>query len=136
MRVAEKVSGLQLDWYREYWVNTTKTIDYAIDSLWEEGGKSKITLKRIGEIPMPVDVVLTFKDGTQQLHYVPMYLMFGEKQAEDNMQRKVYPLWKWTHPTYIIEFDKRLTELITAEIDPSQRMADVDRKNNKLELKW
>ncbi len=136
VRVAEKVSGMQLDWYKEYFVNTTKTIDYAIDSLWEEGGKSKIRLKRIGEMPMPIDVVITFRDGTQQQHYVPMYLMFGQKPAEDTMQRIVYPEWKWTHPTYVIEFDKRLKDLTTVEIDPTQRMADVDRKNNKLELKW
>ena len=42
MRVAEKISGIKLDWYKEYWVNSTKTIDYGIDSLWEEGGKTKI----------------------------------------------------------------------------------------------
>ena len=29
VRVMEKVSGLELDWYREYWVNTTHTVDYA-----------------------------------------------------------------------------------------------------------
>ena len=85
---------------------------------------------------MPIDLVLTFKDGTQQLHYVPMYLMFGEKPSENNLQRITYPSWKWTHPTYVIEFDKRLSELTTVEIDPTQRMADVDRRNNKLELKW
>ncbi len=136
LRIAERVSGLQLDWYKEYWVNGTKTIDYSIDSLWEEGGKSKIRLKRLNEIPMPIDVVLTLKDGTQQMHYIPAYLMFGEKPAENNMPRTVYPAWKWTHPTYIIEFDKPLRELSVAEIDPSQRMADVDRRNNKLELKW
>lgn len=136
VRVAETVSGMQLDWYRGFFVNTTKTIDYAIDSLWEEGGKSKISIKRVGEMPMPIDLVITFKDGTQQLHYVPMYLMFGSKAAEDSMQRKVYAPWKWTHPTYVIEFDKRLSELSAVEIDPTQRMADVDRRNNKLELKW
>lgn len=136
VRVAERVSGLQLDWYKEYFVNTTKTIDYSIDSLWEEGGKSKIRLKRIGEMPMPIDVVITFRDGTQQQHYVPMYLMFGQKPAEDTTQRIVYPEWKWTHPTYVIEFDRRLKDLTTVEIDPTQQMADVDRKNNKLELKW
>ncbi len=136
MRIAEQRSGMQLDWYREYWVNTTKKIDYKIDSLWEEGGVSKISLRRLGELPMPIDLVLTFKDGTKQLHYIPMYLMFGSKPAEDEMQRKVYPAWKWTHPVYIIEFDKRLTELVTVEIDPSRRMADVDRMNNLLELKW
>lgn len=136
LRIAERVSGQQLDWYKEYWVNGTKTIDYKIDSLWEEGGKSKISIKRLNEIPMPIDLVLTFKDGTQQMHYIPAYLTFGEKPAEDNMPRTVYPAWKWTYPTYVIEFDKPLRELSVAEIDPSQRMADVDRKNNKLELKW
>ncbi|TWI83889.1 hypothetical protein IQ13_2008 [Lacibacter cauensis] len=136
MRVAEKVSGLQLDWYKEYWVNSTKTIDYKIDSLWEEGGKTKISIKRIKEIPMPIDLVLTFKDGTQQLHYIPAYLMFGAKPAEDNTPRIVHDAWKWTHPTYVIEFDKPLRDLKVVEIDPTQRMADVDRKNNKLELNW
>ena len=136
LRIAEKVSGLQLDWYKEYWVNGTKTIDYGIDSLWEEGGKSKVRIKRLNEIPMPIDLVVTFKDGTQQMHYIPGYLMFGQKPAEDQLPRTVYPAWKWTHTSYVIEFDKRLTELTTVEIDPSHRMADVDRKNNKLELKW
>jgi hypothetical protein len=85
---------------------------------------------------MPIDLVLTFKDGTQQMHYIPAYLMFGQKPAEDQLPRTVYPAWKWTHTSYVIEFDKRLTELTTVEIDPSHRMADVDRRNNKLELKW
>ena len=74
---------MKLDWYQEYWINSTKTIDYGIDSLWEEGGKTKIRLRRIGMMPMPIDFQLTFKDGSKELHYVPMYLMFGQKPAED-----------------------------------------------------
>jgi hypothetical protein len=31
---------------------------------------------------------------------------------------------------------KRLTDIIRVEIDPSKTMADVERKNNLLELKW
>lgn len=137
IRVAEKVSGMQLDWYKEFWVTSTKTIDYSIDSLWEEGGKTKVRLKQIGLIPMPIDLQLTFKDGTKELHYVPMYLMFGQKPVEDEtIPRKVYEPWKWTSNTYVIETNRRLTDFTQVEIDPSQRMADVDRKNNKLELKW
>ena len=136
IRVAEKVSGIQLDWYKQYWVNGTKTINYSIDSLWEESGKSKVRLKRMGEVPMPIDVVITFKDGTQQLHYVPAYLMFAEKPAENELQRFVYPAWKWTHPTFTIETDRRITDFSIVEIDHTLRMADIDRKNNKLELKW
>lgn len=137
IRVAEKVSDMKLDWYREYWINSTKTIDYSIDSLWEEGGKTKIRIKQIGLIPMPIDIQVTFKDGSRELHYVPMYLMFGEKPVEDSsIPRIVYEPWKWTSSTYIIESSKRLTDFTLVEIDPSLRMADIDRKNNKLELKW
>ncbi|MDQ6889197.1 MAG: M1 family metallopeptidase, partial [Bacteroidota bacterium] len=42
IKVAQDVSGIQLDWYKEYWVSTTKTIDYSIDSLWQENSVSKI----------------------------------------------------------------------------------------------
>ena len=135
MKVAEDVSGLKLDWYKEYWVNSTKTIDYGIDSLWEENGVSKIRLKRVGQMPMPVDVELTFKDGTKEMHYIPLNIMFGEKPAESTSWIK-HEEWKWTHPTYVFEFNHKLTDVRYVEVDPSQRMADVEGKNNFLELKW
>jgi len=137
VRVAEKVSGMQLDWYKEYWVNTTKTIDYGIDSLWEAGGKTKIRLKMAGKMPMPVDVLMTYKDGSKELAYIPQYSMFGEKPVEDkNIPRTSFEPWKWTSPTYTFEVSRRLTDLKIVEIDATQRMADVNRKNNKLELNW
>jgi hypothetical protein len=137
IRIAEKVSGLQLDWYRGYWVNTTKTIDYGIDSLYTEGSGTKIRLKNIGMHPMPLDVKVTFKDGSSEWHYVPMYLMFGEKKPERGQtNRVVYQAWKWTHLNYEIKTNRQIKDIVKVEIDPSQRMADIDRKNNKLELTW
>ena len=137
VRVAEKVSGIQLDWYKEYWVNTTKTIDYGIDSLWESGGKTKIRLKMLGKLPMPVDVLLTYKDGSKELAYIPQYSMFGEKPVEDKgIPRTSFEPWKWTSPTYTFDITHRLTDLKIVEIDATQRMADVNRKNNRLELNW
>jgi hypothetical protein len=63
--------------------------------------------------------------------------MYGAKAAEDSLiSRKVYSPWKWTHATYVIESSRRLTDFSIVEIDPSLRLADIDRKNNKLELKW
>lgn len=137
MRVAEKVSHIELDWYKEYWVNSVKTIDYGIDSLWEEGGKSKIRLRRIGKMPMPIDLMIEYKDGSRQLAYVPQYFMFGEKPQEDvSVPQTVFDAWKWTHPTYTVEVNRRLSEMKSLEIDPSRRMADVERKNNKLIIPW
>jgi len=137
INIAEKRSGIKLDWYKEYWTQTTKTIDYSIDSLWEENGVSKIRLKRIGQMPMPVDVQLTFKDGSTEMHNIPLNLMFGNKTQEDpSVKTIVDQEWRWTHPTFTISFNKKLTELVKAEIDPSKRMADVQRSNNSIELKW
>ncbi|HET6255609.1 MAG TPA: M1 family metallopeptidase [Puia sp.] len=133
VQVAQKVSGMQLDWYKEYWVNTTKTIDYGIDSLWEENGKSEIRLKMVGYMPMPIDVVVTYKDGSKEMAYIPQYLQFGTKPVEDaSMKRTTFEPWKWTSPTYTFELGRRLLDIKTLEIDPTQRMADVDRRNNKL----
>jgi len=136
INVAERVSGMKLDWYKEFWISSTKTIDYSIDSLWEENGKTRIRLKDIGLMLMPIDLQLTFKDGSKEMHYIPLDLMYNEKPMEDSMTHKIYDPWKWTNPTYTIETNHKLTDVTFAEIDPSQRMADIDRKNNKLELKW
>lgn len=137
LRVAEKESGLQLDWYKDFWVNSTKTIDYAIDSLWEEGSKTKIRLRRIGAVPMPIDLGIEYKDGTREMAYIPMYLMFGGKPAEEeNVPRTVFSPWQWTHNTYTIELDKRLSTVKAIEIDPSRRMADIEQRNNRLVIPW
>lgn len=136
-RVAEKVSDLQLDWYKDFWINSTKSVDYGIDSLWEVNGKTKIRLRMIGKVPMPIDVLLQFKDGSKELAYIPQYLMFGSKPEEDkSIPRIIYEPWKWTNPDYEFEINHRLTDLKIIEIDPSQRMADLNRGNNRLDLKW
>jgi hypothetical protein len=135
-KVAQDVSGIQLGWYKEYWLNTIKTIDYSIDSLWEEGGVTKIRLRRIGQMPMPIDLELTFKDSTKELHYIPMDVMLADKPAESDEKRIVHKEWNWTNPTYVVEFNHPLNQLIKAEIDPTKRMADVNLDNNVLKLNW
>lgn len=130
IRVAEKTSNMKLDWYKEYWINTTKTIDYGIDSIWQEGSKTKIRLINKGKMPMPVDLQITYQNSKKVVYYIPMYLMFGEKPAENAIPRVVEQPWKWTHPTYTLEIEGKITDLWHVEIDPSKRMADVDQTNN------
>jgi len=85
-------------------------------------------------MPMPVDLQLKFKDGSVEVHYIPLDLMYGNKPSEDTITRKIYHAWKWTDETYVIESDRRLSDITIAEIDPSQRLADIERKNNKIKL--
>ncbi|MHB1921837.1 MAG: M1 family metallopeptidase [Chitinophagaceae bacterium] len=134
-RVAEKVSGLKLDWYREYWIFTTKYIDYGIDSVNAQGDSTRICLHRIGQMPMPVDLMITLRNGKKELEYIPMDLMFGIKpQGNPLLPRTVWPAWPWTNPVDNITVPIPQSEIKSIEIDPSQRMADVDRSNNRVEF--
>jgi aminopeptidase N len=133
IRVAEKVSGIELQWYKEYWVNTTKTIDYALGDFNQNNGKTTITLKRIGLMPMPIDVLITFKDGSKEMHNVPLNLMYGSKSVENKAIKQVaHPEWKWTHTEYILEVNQDLQNIKEVVIDPSLRLADINRVNNKI----
>lgn len=136
VKIAEKESKMELDWYKEYWVNSTKTIDYGVDSLWEEGGATKIRLRRIGKMPMPIDFQIEYKDGKKEIVNIPQFSMFGSKQAEDATPYSTREPWKWTHPTYTFEVKRRMNDIDAVEIDPSQRMADVERRNNRIDFPW
>ena len=135
IRVMEKVSGLQLKWYLNYWVNTTKRIDYGIKNIINTEGATFITLERVGEFPMPVDLMITLTDGTRELLYIPTNETLGNKPVEDKTtQRKDLEAWPWVYPTYTLKVNNTVAEIASIEIDPSLRMADVERKNNRIEL--
>lgn len=132
IRLSENISNMKLDWYKAFWINSTKTIDYGIDSIWEQNGKTQIRLRNAGLMPMPIDLVITREDGSKEMYYIPLDLMYGSKPAESSMPRRVQPVWRWTSPTYTLPVELKKEEIAAVEIDPSHRMADINRHNNKL----
>jgi hypothetical protein len=129
IRVMEKQSGLELDWYKEDWVNTTNTIDYAIKSVEQsDGAHTKISIDRLGKMAMPLDILVTYTNGTQELFYAPLESMRGEKPVENTRKRTLLPNHRWVDPVY--EFVVESTQVARVEIDPTGRMADVKRANN------
>lgn len=131
IRIMEKESGLELDWYREYWVNTTHTIDYAIKSVEADGRKKvKITLEKIGLMPMPIDVVVTDSKDRKTIYTIPLRIMRGEKTSDLGDKIEVMEDWPWTHPKYELVIPMKFKKIKKVEIDPSIRMADVQRNNN------
>jgi hypothetical protein len=130
-RTAEKVSGMDLGWYLTDWTQTTNTIDYGIKSVEADGEKTKITMERIGEMPMPLDILVVSTDGTQETFYVPIRMMYGEKENPyPNLKRTVLEDWPWAYPTYEFTVEMPLEKVQAIMIDPSQLMADVDGENN------
>lgn len=135
IRVFEKESGLELDWYKEGWVNSLNTIDYAVQSVEEgDGKKTKVVIERVGRLAMPLDIVVTYTNGDQEVFYAPLESMRGEKPA-DNGARNLLRDHRWVDPTYEFEVPSKMKNVAKVEIDPSGRMADINRDNNVWEKK-
>ena len=118
--MAEKVSGLHLGWYLTDWTQTTNTIDYAVKSI----DNNTVNLERIGLMPMPLDLEVTYTDGTTEAFYIPLQMMRGEKPTTATIIND----WSWAHPNYSFTTTKPVQSVV---IDPKGFMADVDRSNNK-----
>ena len=84
-RVAERVSGIQLKWYLTDWTQTIKTIDYGIKSVEGDETKTIIKIERIGSMPMPLEILVNFKDKPSEVH-LHCY--------SSNERRKAKPLQK------------------------------------------
>lgn len=130
-RVAEKVSGAHLDWYLLDWTQTTNTVDYAIKEVKEDNASTKVTLQRIGRMPMPIDLLVVYEDGTQESFYVPLQMMRHIKENPyPQIKRTILNKWDWAYPTFEFTINKPKTGIKTIVIDPSELMADINKENN------
>ena len=127
IRIMEKVSGLELDWFKEYFVNTTDTIDYEI----VEMRGNELIIKRIGQFPMPLDITVKLNDGTLLNYYIPLDMMRGSKKGDIVFHdfKENTPV-SWVKTGFSIFINNNINDIDKVEIDASQRMADTDRNNN------
>jgi len=129
-RIAERISGLQLQWYLTDWTQTTNKIDYAIETVTREETTTQVQLLRKELMPMPLEILVVLKDGTNELHYVPISLMRGEKENPYPIKWIVHPDWSWSNLDYTLTIDHNKEDIETITIDPSNLMADIDKSNN------
>lgn len=131
-RTAERVSGAHLDWYLTDWTQTTNTIDYGIKEVNASAQNTKITLERIGRTPMPIDLTVTYTDGTQENFYIPLRMMnFVKENPTPEINRTVLADWAWAYPTYSFEIPAGKTVSKIA-LDPSGLMADIKKKTTAI----
>ena len=128
-RVAEKVSGAQLDWYLTDWTQTTNTIDYSIENVEAKDQNTVVSLKRNGQMPMPIELRVTFTNGKTQDFYIPLQMMYWQKPNSGELGKT----WSWANPNYEMTLMLAKDQISKIEIDPSQKMADIKRDNNVFE---
>ncbi len=129
-REMEKVSRIELDWFKEYFVYSTKTMDYSIDSLYVKDAKTICRVKRIGLFPMPIEVRVELKSTSSTLYYIPLNLMLGSKPFEKNMNVVQLKEWSWVNPYYEFIIDASIESIKSIQIDPENQMLDVNSSNN------
>ena len=95
-----------------------------------------IVLERIGRMPMPLDILITYQDGSQESFYIPQTLMrWSKDNPNKNLKRTVLKGWDWAYPTFTFSIDKDMSSIKNITIDPSGLMADVNKINNVFENK-
>ena len=130
-RTAERVTGANLDWYLTDWTATTNTIDYGIKEVKENADAATVTLERIGRMPMPMDVLVEYTDGTSESFYIPLRMMSFEKEnPTPAVKRTVLNDWAWAYPTFEFSIAKPKASIKKITLDPSGLMADVKAENN------
>lgn len=126
-KVAQDVSGINLKWYNNLFVNTTRFVDYGVEKV---EGKT-ILLRNYSNFPMPIDLLVTYQDGSKELFYIPVNAMRGGKKKEIEFYQDIkytqLQAWGWTTNTFELKSEKEIQKV---EIDYTQRLADVNRANN------
>lgn len=125
IRVMEVESGMELDWYLNFWVNTTKFIDYGFRKIDAEGDETEVVLENLGTMPMPIRLYVKTREGTELEYYIPVVSSFGAPKGAT-----VLEAWPWTHPSYTLTLPVKFKNIESMAIDQHGFMADVNRANN------
>jgi len=131
IRIAEKVSGMQLQWFLNEFMETDHTADYAISKVEGKGNKTEVILKRVGRLPLSIDLWVTDKAGNIRYVYVPLRMTYAEKpNTYPAYPRTVLPAWGWGNPTYTFTLDMPLEDIKSITLDPENKSVDTDKENN------
>lgn len=121
---------VDLNWFFDQWFETTKKIDYSVTSIKKIKGTDSIAIcfKRKGQMQMPVDFILTEKNGAQQSYHIPN--TWFNKNTDAVILPKWYG-WGRLHDEYTatVNAPAGVKQVV---IDTSNRLADIyPLDNNK-----
>ena len=77
-RTVEEVSGRDLGWFWRGFFYTSAALDQSVESVKQEtGGPTDVTLANLGDAVMPVELRLTFEDGSTELVKLPVEIWYA-----------------------------------------------------------
>ncbi len=122
-------SHVDLNWFFDEWLETTKKTDYAIKNVKKINStdSAQIEFERIGQLQMPLDFTVEFKNGNKQSFHIPN-TWFAKKTDAIVLPR--WYGWSKIQPNYkaIIATPSDIKKVT---IDTSNRLADINPLNNR-----
>lgn len=121
-------TGVDLNWFFDQWLETSKTIDYKIGRIKRrKNDVYEITFKRKGSMQMPIDFVVIDASDSARHYYIPN-TWFEKPTGATTLPRWIGwgPKLKTSY-TATLNIGSRIKNVI---IDPSFRLADADMTNN------
>jgi len=111
-RLMRDQSGMELDWFWRDWVFTTARLDQAVDSVSRgSDGVSRIYLSNRNSMMMPVELSVTFDDGTTSVVKLPV------------------EMWNLGDAfVYRVTGSKGVRAVV---VDPRRALPDIERANNR-----
>lgn len=133
IRIAEEVSGMNLDHFFIDWTKTVKHIDYGIKRIKKEGDKTFITIANQGEMAMPLEILVEKKSGEKTIYYAPLLQMYGRKTQFD-ADVKVIELdaIPWTRPFFNLVLTEKTADIKSIRIFGNENIPDVEELDNKI----
>ncbi|GIV33058.1 MAG: hypothetical protein KatS3mg031_0593 [Chitinophagales bacterium] len=125
-----RYTKVDLNWFFDQWLETTKNIDYRIVKVKKLKGETPFTyavkIRRKGRMQMPLDLLVTTRNGDSLFYHIPN--QWFVRQTTATVLPKWYG-WDKLKPIYVatINLPSRLKNVV---IDPSQRLADVYMPDN------
>jgi hypothetical protein len=123
-----RYTKVDLNWFFDQWIETTKTIDYKIVCVKNKGKKKQtLRIERKGEMQMPLDLTIVCKNDSTYNFHIPN-TEFVKKHSGQSLGKWLG--WGKLKPTYTAEFNLG-SKIKSVQIDSSGRMADTDLRNNQ-----
>ncbi|MCZ6825827.1 MAG: M1 family metallopeptidase [Gemmatimonadetes bacterium] len=108
-RTFEDVSGEDLAWFWRSWFLGNGYLDQAVSSVQSQGDTTVITITNRGDVVMPMELRLVYRDGTDECLRLPVDIWReGDTYTREVVSKKVR----------------------TVHVDPRGMLPDVNRSNN------
>ena len=122
-----RFTKVDLNWFFDQWMETSKTIDYAVQAIRPlKNNKYNITLERKGDMQMPIDLTIIDNEGNKSSFHIPNN--WFQKQTTATVLPKWYG-WGKLNPKY--SFTVTVPDGIeNVIIDTTNRLADTNPSNN------